>query len=389
MNHLIKEFIDYIEDKNLAPQHNKELVKKDCVDKFHLIKDRSVFYCEHFAVRFCYTKNNSFSNTVLSLSCLQKYDKIPFFVVLVKREGTNQLFLANTTFLKKISHSSMELSLTNIKGSFNGSDIMRECAGIENISRNFEELIAIHNGMEWNDNLQRLVDASSRIKSVNEKFSPSDFELNNIKSSIKRAKDFVATKDYSELLNDLNDRCNNVKDAILVASRIENVNIRGRLIEALITSEPKERQKLLSNLEELERMLPTYDTKNGLGDYVRKFNNDTTYTDIKTKIIYLDSAPKAFNIDKFLKCMAQDNTIFFFYFIGIDKDKIFNTILASVYHSELIQNTILQYHWAGRSSRGVAQYKGKGVNDMLREKKFQNNIDKTEAERYLKSLLER
>jgi hypothetical protein len=130
MNHLIKEFIDYIEDKNLAPQHNKELVKKDCVDKFHLIKDRSVFYCEHFAVRFCYTKNNSFSNTVLSLSCLQKYDKIPFFVVLVKREGTNQLFLANTTFLKKISHSSMELSLTNIKGSFNGSDIMRECAGI-------------------------------------------------------------------------------------------------------------------------------------------------------------------------------------------------------------------------------------------------------------------
>jgi len=31
---------------------------------------------------------------------------------------------SNTTFLKKISHSSHELRTDNIKGSFNGSDIM-------------------------------------------------------------------------------------------------------------------------------------------------------------------------------------------------------------------------------------------------------------------------
>ena len=55
---------------------------------------------------------------------MEKYDKIPFFVVLVRKSADNMILLANTTFLKKISHSSHELSMTNIKGSFNGSDIM-------------------------------------------------------------------------------------------------------------------------------------------------------------------------------------------------------------------------------------------------------------------------
>lgn len=388
MNTIITEFIKYIENEN-SPQNNKDFVKKECVKKFNLTQDRSVYYCDYFAVRFCYTKDNTFSNTVLSLSSLQKYDSIPFFIVLVKREQKNQLFIANSTFLKKISHSSLELSMTNIKGSFNGSDIMKEYAGIINSSSNFDDLFAIHNGMEWLDNLQRLVEASSNIQAINEKFIPNNKELSNIENSIKRAVDFVTSENYSILLKDLNNRCNNVKDAILVASRIENVNIRGRLIESLITSDAIQRQNLLMNLEEMEKMLPTYDTKNGLGDYVRIFDNGSTYTDIKTKIVYLDSAPKAFNIDKFLKCMAKGNTIFLFYFIGIDKNKILNSILCSVYHNELITNTVLQHHWAGRSSRGVAQYNGKIINKMLINYDFKNEIDVETAKSYLETLMSR
>ncbi len=388
MNTIISEFIKYIEDVN-SPQHNKDFVKKECVKKFNLTQDRSVYYCDYFAVRFCYTKDNSFSNTVLSLSSLQKYDRIPFFIVLVKREQINQLFIANSTFLKKISHSSIELSKTNIKGSFNGSDIMKEYAGIINSSSNFDDLFAIHSGMEWSDNLQRLVDASSNIQAINEKFIPDNKDLCNIENSIKRAVDFVTSENYSVLLKDLNNRCNKVKDVILVASRIENVNIRGRLIEALITSDAIQKQNFLMNLEEMEKMLPTYDTKNGLGDYVRIFDNESTYTDIKTKIVYLDSAPKAFNIDKFLKCMAMENTIFLFYFIGIDKNKILNSILCSVYHNELITNTLLQHHWAGRSSRGVAQYNGKIINKMLMKDDFKNEIDVETAKSYIETLMSR
>ncbi len=388
MNQIVKDFIKYIEDIN-SPQNNKDLVKKEAVKKFNLIQDRSVYYCNYFAVRFSYTKNNSFSNTILSLSCLQKYDHIPFFVVLIKREGTNQLFLANTTFLKKISHSSLELSLTNIKGSFNGSDIMKEYADIKNSSINFDYLYAIHSGMEWSDNLQRLVEASSNIQSTSKKYIPSNVESKKIKASIERARNFITSNNYNVLLDDLNSRCTNVKDAILVASRIENVNIRGRLIESLITSDVNQREELLMNLKDMEMMLPTYDTKNGLGDYVRIFDNGSTYTDIKTKIVYLNSAPKAFNIDKFLECMSQDNTIFLFYFIGIDRDSIINSILCSVYHKDLINNTVLQHHWAGRSSRGVAQYNGKIINEMLQNSNFKNEIDTGLTENYIKTLLER
>ncbi len=102
--------------------------------EFSLTKDRSVFYCEWFAIRFCSAASKNFSNTVLALSVLHKYDAIPFIVCLVT-PCQNYLMLANATFLKKISHSSQELRRDNIKGSFNGSDIMRDFEGVKIVPR--------------------------------------------------------------------------------------------------------------------------------------------------------------------------------------------------------------------------------------------------------------
>ena len=42
--------------------------------QYSLVKDRSVYYCKWFAVRFCKSNSRAFGNTVLSLSALQKYD---------------------------------------------------------------------------------------------------------------------------------------------------------------------------------------------------------------------------------------------------------------------------------------------------------------------------
>ena len=389
MNSKCKEFVDYI--VNHAPQHNKQVVEDDVCAHFNLTKDRKVYHNEYFAVRFSYSKSasDSFSNTVLSLSALEKYDKIPFFVVLVRQPSTNLILLANTTFLKKISHSSQELSMTNIKGSFNGSDIMRDYDDKSNSPANFDYLFAVHQGLDWEDNLSRLVDASSNIKPVNQKFIPTDEESNNIYESVSRAVDFISSNNFSVLEDDLNERCNKCRKEILIASHIENTNIRGRLIESLITSDDKERQHIINNLHNLEAALPSYDTKNGLGDYYREFNNGDTYTDIKTKVIYLNSNPKAYNVDKFLKQMADSRSIFLFFFIGVDENSIFKTLLCSVYHGKLIDNTILQFHWAGRNTRGAAQFSGIAIDEMLKEENFTNNICADKAKAFLKQLLDR
>lgn len=389
MNSKCKEFVEYI--VNGAPQHNKQVVEDDVCTHFHLTRDRKVYHNDYLAVRFSYSKSASdtFSNTVLSLSALEKYDKIPFFVVLVRKSCTNLIFLANTTFLKKISHSSQELSMTNIKGSFNGSDIMRDFNNRKNAPENFDYLFAVHQGMDWEDNLFRLVEASSNIKPVNQKFEPTEAERTNIFASINRACTFVKSDNFRILEDDLNERCNKCKREILVASHIENTNIRGRLIESLITSNDIERQHIISNLHNLEAALPSYDTKNGLGDYYREFDNGDTYTDIKTKIVYLNSNPKAYNIDKFLQKMAGSKSVFLFFFIGIDESSNFKTLLCSVYHGKLIDNTVLQIHWAGRNTRGVAQFNGTAIDEMLKDESFVNEIDVTKSEAFLNNLLNR
>ena len=389
MNNLCKEFVQFIIRE--APMHNKSQVENAVAARFSLTKDRKVYHSDYFAVRFSYSKSqsSSFSNTVLSLSALEKYDKIPFFVVLVRQSAENLIFLANSTFLKKISHSSQELSMTNIKGSFNGSDIMRDIDGKANEPSNFDFLFAIHQGLDWSDNLSRLVDATSQIKSNGERYMPDDSHYAHIINSIGRSKRFVESGNFNILKDDLDARCRKCKNEILVASRIENVNIRGRLIESLITSDDNERQRIIQNLQTLENALPTYETKNGLGDYCRSFEDVDTLTDIKTKVVYLNSNPKAYNIDKFLKQMADDKSVFLFYFIGVDEGGVFRTVLCSVYHSKLIDNTILQFHWAGRSSRGAAQFCGSALDEMLHEESFTNVIDEIKSKRFIENLIAR
>lgn len=387
MNRIVNEFVNYVVSDN-CPQNDKAKVKKAIQDKFSLILDRSVFYCKHFAVRISYTKTKSFSNTVLSLSNLQKYDHIPFFVVLVSGVDSNKVFLANTTFLSKISHSSQQLSMTNIKGSFNGSDIIRTYHNLENNAKNFEKLFAFHQGFTWEDNLQRLVDATSDIVPTGKKFEITSEIRNKIYKSVERAQKFIESENFSVLNKDLDSRVKKCSDSILVASRIENVNIRGRLIEALVTSSDEERKVLMQKLAREESNLPVYDTKNGLGDYHVKFSNGDTYTDIKTKVIYLGSNPKAYNIDKFLETMAEENTVFFIYLIGIDETGIMNTVLCSVYHDDLTETTVKQFHWAGRKSRGVTQFVGETLDKILKQKNFNNKITVQKAKRFIDSLIE-
>jgi len=381
----IEKLIKFIE--SLDGLGDKDGIKSRVIDEFELIQDRSVFYCNSFAIRFSYASNNSFSNTILSLSALQKYDSIPFLVCLITSQQ-NKVFIANTTFLKKISHSSQELSESNIKGSFNGSDIIKNFEGIDNERTNIEELFAFHREFDFSENLSRLVEATNNIIGSGSKFKVDNKSRTQILESVNRAINFNQTNSFQELEKELTDRMNKYANEIMIASHIENVNIRGRLIEYLITEDNDTlKDRLAQEIRKENSKLPKFKTENLLGDYKRIFDPTITETDIKTKIIILNSNPKAYNIDKFLNFLSLQNTVFFFFFIGIDSTKIVNARLISVFQETLLNDTKCLMHWAGRNSRGVTQFMGKTINELLVNPN--NTINKKKAEQFLIDLIDR
>ncbi|WP_303146889.1 hypothetical protein [uncultured Cloacibacillus sp.] len=340
---------------------------------FNLIKDRTVFFCDWFAVRFCQSKFNTqtFSNVILSLSRLQKYDAIPFIVCLVT-PSKNYMFLANTTFLSKISHSSQTLRVNNIKGSFLGSNIMRTYDSVKNTPDNFEFLFTSHENYSFNENLTRLVETTNKIAPVGKRFMPSELQCNCIKRSIDRAISFLHSKEFNDLNEDLANRVHSVENAITVAAFIDNVNVRGRIIEYLITSDNDLRTTIVECLYN-RQPLPEIFTADKLGDYEREFEFYLTETDIKTKVMFLSSNPKGYNIDKLLSFLAKEKSVYLVYIVAIDDKKIIRTQLCSMFNRQLLSGTRIIKHWAGRNSRGVTQYDGKALEAIIKD--FDYNID--------------
>jgi hypothetical protein len=346
---------------------NKARLAEIISGEFNLVADRKVYYCDDFAIRYSSASSSSFSNTVLSLSNLRKVDDIPFIVCLVT-PSRNYMFLANTTLLKKISHTSQLLRVDNIRGSFNGSDILRSLAGIQNEPANFRRLFDIHREVGFDGNLPRLVEATNNISPKGAKYEATDGPRRTILESPQRAQDFIESNDSALLKKELDDRVSEFKNEILVASMIDNVNIRGRIIEYLIAGEDEElRNELILALKSASgcKAIPEFKTDNSLGDYSRVFERYVTETDVKTKIMILSSNPKAYNLDKILQFLSIKHSVFLFYFIGIDLSGVVSTVLVSMFQKELLQSTILLKHWSGRNSRGVSQFEGKTIESLI------------------------
>lgn len=365
--------------------NDKARLARTVSDAFGLTKDRAVYYCHDFAVRFNSAARKAASNTVASLSRLQKYDDRPFVVCLVT-ESVNHCMLANTTFLKKISHSSQKLRENNIRGSFNSSDIVQQFEAIANTPDNFDRLFAIHAEVGFDGNLARLVEATNNISPTGVKFLVTDGVVPAILAAPERSQQFIQSNDCATLKAELDDQVRKFQSEILLAAFIENVNVRGRVIEYLIAGEDEVlRQKLIAALRAGDKGLPRFKTDNTLGDYTRIFPSYDTETDVKTKILVLNSNPKAYNLDKMLDFLANSRSVFMFYFVGIDPGKIVNTVLVSMFQEKLLQATILLKHWAGRNSRGVAQFEGKAINELIAKPEY--SIDKDDARRFLRNVI--
>lgn len=164
------------------------------------------------------------------------------------------------------------------------------------------------------------------------------------------------------------------------------MNVRGRIIEYLIADDDEGlRQRLIATLKSGANGLPAFKTDNTLGDYQRQFEAYDTETDVKTKIMILNSNPKAYNLDKMLQFLAGERSVFMFYFVGVDPGKIVNTVLVSMFQIDLLEATILLRHWAGRNSRGVSQFEGRAINELIQKPSIE--IDEPKARGFLERVI--
>ena len=378
---VINQLVDFISSRD--GRTDKESLQNEVQLAFKLVKERSVFYCKWFAIRFCKAASRNFSNTVLALSALHRYDDIPFMVCLVT-PTRNYLMLANATFLKKISHSSQELRRDNIKGSFNGSDIMRTFEGVENTPENFEFLYNSHENYTFDENLDRLVETTNHIAPTGKLFLPTETQVKCIRASVDRAISFLHSEEYEILNQDLNKRVQTVESEIAIAAFIDNVNLRGRIIEYLITAEDDLKATLMRCLH-TKQPLPQIFTADELGDYEREFEDYRTATDIKTKILFLSSNPKGYNIDKLLSFLAEERSIYLIYVVAIDENRRIQTRLCSMFNCQLLAGTRIIKHWAGRNSRGVTQYDGKALEAIVKD--FHSEINQEDAQSFITDCL--
>jgi hypothetical protein len=353
--------------KTENPNSNKADVESYFASISKIPKARSVFVGQDYAFRFSEANTGSFSNVVLSLSALQKYDDSPMVICIV-RPNRLDFRLSNSTLLKRISHSSHNLTSENIKGSFLGHDIMDDYEGIPNRPEHFEELSAIHGEFSWKENVDRLVEATNSIVARSTRYEATAEGVARILNAPSRAAAALNSPHFEAAERELTSLVARNQQALLQAASLDNVNIRGNTIEQIITG--------TVNAHRLDDLV--FDLPSG----------GRLIVDIKTKLLDRASAPKAYNIDKVLSLLSSAETVFAFFFIGLNASEgISRSRLISIFDPTVISATRIQTHWAGRASRGVTQLTG----DISRifDPNYKPSVDVDSGVVLLKSFLER
>ena len=243
---------------------------------------------------------------------------------------------------------------------------MRSYEGIENCPSNFESLISIHQEFTWEENLERLVEATGNISGTGKKFLPTPSQVAAILKAPQLASDTLAKEEYLRLKRELSQIVDERASQILELAEIDNVNVRGNRIEQTITGGINE---------------------HSLADLVRRIGDVILQLEIKTKLMDRASSPKAYNVDKALSILSSGNALIAFCFVGIDvRSQKATTSTVSIFDTTVINATRIQFHWAGRNSRGVTQLTG----DLtpLFSPSYSERIDVAQAAGFLKKLID-
>lgn len=363
----LNEFVAFVQ--HYAAQHrdhSKEAVTKAVAQQFQLRADRKVYVGAEFVVRFCWSSKESFPGTVLGLSILRKYDHVPAIVCVV-RPTRIELLLANSTLIDKISHSSHRLASDRVRGSFNGSNIIRNFDNLDNTPENFHALFDRHLQIGFEENYARIVENTLAIRARLAQFTPSTSEQTAILAAAGFAEALCRDSEYLALATRLAQTVDQNRDAILAVATSDNVNLRGNAIEQIVTR--------AGNLHTT-------------GDVAEKLMSGVTvHVDIKTKLIEHFSSPAAYNIDKLLRLLARGKAAFSFLLIGIDlSDQTVSTRMVSFLDTTILDATRIQPHWAGRNSRGGTQLTG-ALSAVLAQG-FQETIDVSKAGKFLQRLID-
>lgn len=372
---IINELLKFISE--LDGIGNKSMLASKVLANHNLIKERSVYTNNSYSIRFSQSKSSSFSNTVLSLRNLRKYDNKPFIVCLVT-PNKNYLFLANSTMIDKVSHSSKKLTETNIVGSFNGGNIMKSINNIENSPDNFETLFELHENVGFDLNLPRLVENTMNVTGNARLFDPNPSEEIKILDSVSKTISFINSVNYVNLLNELDSIVNLERKNIIEACKVNNVNLRGREIEDIINNSGK----IVSNNTVLL-------TSNDLSDYDKIYPNYNVSVDIKSKMLSKNSSPKGYNIDKFLKFLSGENNVYLIYIVAIDDSDNIYTKLLSVFDEDILDSTDIVHQWSGINSRGTAQFNGNVIKNLVIDDSKSNKINLDKSKSFLSNLISR
>lgn len=370
--HTITEIVSRLKDIHSKPECVNILM-----NEYKMIKDHSILFKENeFAIRVSYTKNKNenFSNTIISLSKIFDKDKIPFICARITPDE-NFYYLINSSFIKKVSHSSKNLDFNNIKGSILGHDILKtilidKCSScsefLSNEPKNFEEIyFTFHCNNSFEENLKNIVEKTKNIKPILKKVEINDLMKLNILNSPNLHQEFCNSQYFNEIEELLNERVEKTRSNILdsIVSTGNNPKQYGEYIQNLIVKgEEKTFEESMNNFLTNKKNINDH----RLDDFLIVKNNKNCSIDIKIKVINLNSAPKGVNLDKLLEFLGKENSIFLFYFVGIDENKkTLSTKLAPLFDKSLLYTSYITNHWSGINRRGTIQLQGKAINDIL------------------------
>ncbi|MCD8254554.1 MAG: hypothetical protein LUC36_03280, partial [Oscillospiraceae bacterium] len=86
-----------------------------------------------------------------------------------------------------------------------------------------------------------------------------------------------------------------------------------------------------------------------------------------------------------LSFLSKEKSVYLIYVVAIDVNKHISTRLCSMFNQQLLSGTRIIKHWAGRNSRGVTQYDGRTLEEIVFD--FDGRIDATEAQDFLTECL--
>jgi len=274
--------------------------------------------------------------------------------------------LGNSTMIRKVSQTSQKLTAECVRGTFLGHDILRDMDRVANEPASFEALYEAHSAFGWQENLERIVAATSAIAPTGKRFEPTAAERQAILRAPEASREAERGERMNSIEKNLRGRLAEKEREVLRAAATGNVKLRGDAIEYLLTGE-----KTVHGLED-----SVFEEKGGIRVLV----------DLKTKVLDLSSSPKLYNIDKTLRQLSDGSTVFCIFLIGIDRQRgRVAGRLVDILDSQLIPMTRTQFHWAGRNSRGVTQLAGD--TRKFFEQGFTRFVDVGVAREFLEGLL--